>query len=413
MEQISAKDRERLRQLAEKQREYASSPRNEQILKQWKALEEGRRESPTVRLLFSNFTHEVVAPRLQCESKDARDLEWALLSTLVGRELFDDDTPIDPTFHVSWRTWVSPFGISPKRSRIPGKITSGYHIDPVIEDLEEEWEKLKGGSFGADREGAMQYRDWVESLIGDILPTKMVMRPLPGSLTNPLVHLMGMENYYLAMYDCPEILHRVMDMATSVYERYYDFLEEEGLLLPTVGISPLNQESFAFTNELPADRVTKTTECWGFLESQETTAVSPEVFGEFVYPYQDRLVRRMGLLSYGCCERVDAIWPDHLSKWKKLRKLSVSPFNNEPQVGEYLRGTNVVYYSKPRAEFVTNPGPLDEDALRQYFKMVCESASGCLFEMAQREVLTIFGDAERGRRYVQIAKECIEKYWQP
>ena len=56
---------------------------------------------------------------------------------------------------------------------------------------------------------------------------------------------------------------------------------------------------------------------------------------------------------------------------------------------------------------------MDEEALRKYFRMVCESASGCLFEMAQREVLTLFGDAERGRRYVEIAKECIEQYWQP
>lgn len=59
-----------------------------------------------------------------------------------------------------------------------------------------------------------------------------------------------------------------------------------------------------------------------------------------------------------------------------LRKLSVSPFNNEEQIGEYLRGSNVVYYSKPRAD-------------------------------------PIFGDFERGRRYVEIAKECVERYWQP
>ena len=72
------------------------------------------------------------------------------------------------------------------------------------------------------------------------------------------------------------------------------------------------QESFAFNHELPTENVTRTTQCWGFLESQESTAVSPETFGEFVFPYQDRLVRRFGLLSYGCCERVDAIWPDSL-----------------------------------------------------------------------------------------------------
>jgi hypothetical protein len=137
------------------------------------------------------------------------------------------------------------------------------------------------------------------------------------------------------------------------------------------------------------------------------------MYGEFVYPYQDRLARRFGLLSYGCCERVDALWEKYLSKWEHLRKLSVSPFNNERQIGEYLRGSRVVYYSKPRAEHVTNIGPLDEDAIRRYFKGVCEAASGCLFEVAQREVGTIYGDFERGRRYVELAKESIERYWKP
>ena len=249
--------------------------------------------------------------------------------------------------------------------------------------------------------------------MGDILPVRMVMRSLEGGVTNQLVMLMGMENLYYAFYDAAERFHEVMDRVTTMYEQYYDFLEREKLLLPTCGISPVNQESFAFNHELPVDRVEHTTQVWGFLENQETTATSPEIYGEFIYPYQDRLVKRFGLLSYGCCERVDAIWPDYLSKWKNLRKLSVSPFNNEPLVGEYLRGTDVVYYSKPRAELMTNPGPLDEDALRGYFKGVCEAASGCLFEIAQREVGTIFGDYERGRRYVQIARECVEKYWKP
>jgi len=91
----------------------------------------------------------------------------------------------------------------------------------------------------------------------------------------------------------------------------------------------------------------------------------------------------------------------------------VSPFNNEKQIGEYLRGSRVVYYSKPRAEYVTNRGPLDEEALRVYFRGVAEAASGCLFEVAQREVGTIFGDFNRGKRYVEIAKKTIEKHWKP
>lgn len=413
MEKITAQDREILRSLAQKQLEYANSAENQEILKKWKALEEGRRETPTVRMLFSNFPHEVITPRLRCEGEAARRMESTFLNTLVGRELFDDDTPIAPTFDVCWQTYVSPFGLSSHITRASGENPMGFHIDPVIEDLSKEIDKLRGGSFGVDREKTKELMETAEEVFGDILPVRMVMHSLPGSMTNHLVHLMGMEAYYCAMYDYSDELHEIMDMATSVYERYYDFLEQEKLLLPTTGISPIAQESFAFTSELPTEGVTKTIQCWGYLESQETTAVSPQTFGEFVFPYQDRLVKRFGLLSYGCCERVDAIFPDYLSKWSNLRKLSVSPFNNEQQIGEYLRGSKIIYYSKPRAEYVTNPGPMDEDAIRAYFKGVAEAASGCLLEVAQREVGTIFGDFNRGKRYVQLAKETIDKYWKP
>lgn len=403
------KDRERVRTLARQKLELVNSPENERILKQWKALGEGRRETPTVRLLFSNFCDEVISNRLQCTSPEGRDLEWQLLCSMVGRELFEDDTPLAPNFEVYWNTWCNPFDTQPDRTHS----AKGYHINPVINDLDEDFEKLQFGSFGLDRKATQKKVELVEDVMGDILPVKMTMWSLNGAITNPLVGLMGMENYYLAMYDSPERLHELMDRATKIYEDYFDFLEREQLLVPTCGISPLHQESFAFNTELPEDKAVKTTDCWGFLESQETTAVSPEMYGEFVYPYQERLVKRFGLLSYGCCERVDDLWENYLSKWKNLRKLSVSPFNKEQMVGEFLRGTNVVYYSKPRAELVTNRGPLDEDALRADFKRICECASGCLFEVAQREVGTIFGDYERGRRYVQIAKECIQEYWKP
>lgn len=413
MERISEKDRQRLRALARKQLEYANSPRNAEIMKMWEAQAQGRRETPTVRLLFSNFNHEVVTPRLECENEAARGLEFKLVQTLVGRELFDDDTPIQSTFDMHHHTWFYPFGIQPKITRASGKNAQGYHLDPVIEDLEAELDKLRGGSFGVDREGTRKEQEFVQDVLGDILPVRLVQSSLPGQFTYPLVLLMGMEAYYIAMYDAPEALHEVMEMVTRLYEEYYAFLEREKLLLPTSDFFPLMMESFCFNSELPSDHVVSTKQCWGFMESQETTAVAPETYGEFVYPYQDRLAKHFGMLSYGCCERVDAIWENYLSKWKNLRKLSVSPFNNEPQVGEYLRGSNVVYYSKPRAEFVSNPGSIDEDALRKNFRMVCESASGCLFEVAQREVGTIYGDFERGRRYVQILRECIADYWKP
>jgi len=412
MEKITLKDREILRNLASHKAELSHSKRNDEILAMWDNQARGVRDTPTVRLLFSNFTKEVIDSRMRCEGKTAQNIERKLLWSMVGRELFDDDTPVSSTFDVNMFAKVSPFGTPPNILRAKDSI--GYHIEPMTDDIEADIDIFKGGSFWVDFEGTKAYCDLADSVFGDILPSKITQSSLTGALTSPIVMLANMETFYMSMYDSPEALHEIMDMATCVYERYYDYLEQNKLLLPTNNFSGVAQESFAFTDELPDEGpITSTKQLWGFLESQETTAVSPEMYGEFVYPYQDRLVKRFGLLSYGCCERVDAIWTDYLSKWDNLRKLSVSPFNNEAQVGEYLRGTRVVYYSKPRAEYVTNPGPLDEEAIRKYFKGVCKCASGCLFEVAQREVGTIFGDYERGRRYVELAKETIAEYWKP
>ena len=409
---ISMKDREILRGLAAKKAQFAHCARNDEILAMWNKQAKGIRDTPTVRLLFSNFPHEVVYPRMRCEGADARSLERQLLSSMVGRELFDDDTPISDRFEVRPFVRGSLFGISPKTTRVKG--SNGFHIEPQTDDIERDFDLFRNGGFTVDPDDTKAWCDFADSIFGDILPSRIVQPSLRGAITNPLVMLISMENYYMSMYDCPDTLHALMDMATRVYERYYDDLEENKLLFPGDPFADVGQETFSFTDELPlGTEVSSTKQVWGFLESQETTAVSPAAYGEFVYPYQERLVKRFGLLSYGCCERVDVIWSDYLSKWENLRKLSVSPFNDEDQVGEYLRGTRVVYYSKPRAEFVTDPGPLDEEAIRKCFRGIARAASGCLLEVAQREVGTIFGDFERGRRYVQLAKETIAEHWQP
>ncbi len=412
MEKVSLKDREILREIASRKVELSHSIRNQEILDMWKKQAKGVHDTPTVRLLFSNFINEVVYPRMRCEGEDARRLERKLLSTMVGRELFNDDTPVSDTYDVNLFTTVRPFGSSPKTVYSNNSI--GYHIEPLTDDIEKDFELFCNGSFSVDVEGTKKWCEWADEIIGDILPSRIVQPSLRGLICNPIVRRISLETFYMSMYDAPDTLHKIMEMATSVHERYFDYLEANGLLKPTNDYSGVAQESFAFTDELPSDgQISSTKQLWGFLESQETTAVSPDMYGEFVYPYFDRLVKRFGLLSYGCCERVDNLWEEYLSKWDNLRKLSVSPFNDERQIGEYLRGTRVVYYSKPRAEYVTNPGPLDEDAIRRYFKDVAECASGCLLEVAQREVGTIFGDYERGRRYVELAKETIAEHWKP
>ena len=96
MDPIPEKDREIIRKLAYRKLELANSAENERILKQWKAQEDGRREDPTVRLLFSNFCDEVITPRMECTSDLGRDLEWQLLCSMVGRERLAMIPPFRP-----------------------------------------------------------------------------------------------------------------------------------------------------------------------------------------------------------------------------------------------------------------------------------------------------------------------------
>jgi hypothetical protein len=132
MKAISKKDREVLRELAKHHLELANSKENEKILKKWKFIERGKIGEPTVRFLVSNFTNETITPRLKCEGANARDLEFSLLLSSAGRELFNDDTPITGEFLVHQSLWVTPFGTSAKRTVAEGENAKGYHIEPVI-----------------------------------------------------------------------------------------------------------------------------------------------------------------------------------------------------------------------------------------------------------------------------------------
>ena len=74
---------------------------------------------------------------------------------------------------------------------------------------------------------------------------------------------------------------------------------------------------------------------WGFCESQETVSVDPELFAEFVLPYQMPILERFGLNCYGCCEGLDSRW-DYIRHIPNLRRVSVSPWADEAKMAEQL-----------------------------------------------------------------------------
>ncbi len=410
---MNPKERGILRSLAEKQLEVSRSDKNARIVQARKKLNRCERGTPLIHIEPDNFAKEIITPLMLCESEQARRLEHDLRFNLINHDFFDDDTPVPDYFGIKLPMYFHPFGYDISSMRDTSNLGKGrgYHIGDVIGDLRDDFEKLNETTFGVDEASARSYQEIAADVFGDILPVKLVGSSLKVTPTYMIVFLMGMQNMYIAMIDYPDDFKRVMRLLTDDYLRFFRMLERGGFILPTTEFEQVHMSSFAFTDELPNDTAGRTTNIWGYLNSQESVGISPGMYAELVFPYYREIAEQFGLLSYGCCEASEAVW-EQLKTLKNLRKVSVPFCSNEERMGELLRGGKIVYQRKPDSKTLGLQIALDEDFIRKHISRTLRAARGCALEITQREVFTIHGDAGKVKRYVQIIRECIEKEWQ-
>lgn len=209
---------------------------------------------------------------------------------------------------------------------------------------------LKPSSTFFDKEGSLAWRDIIEDVIGDILEVRMASNALAACPTNEIVQRMGMENMLTNMLICPDEFKQMMDMLANDYVAWFKAMEAQEMLTPNNDNDGLNQGSLGFCTDLPGRQnggKIKTTDLWGFIDSQETVGISPQQFAEFIFPYYKKIIECFGLVSYGCCEPVHVIWENCLSHLPNLRKLSISPWCDEAFMGQCLAGKKIIYHRKP------------------------------------------------------------------
>ena len=415
---MTDRDRQRLRALARQQLEIAQSPEMRGIVEDWAALGRFEPRRPMIQLELGTFEQELLPQRMQCEDERARALERTLLRNLVPHTVYGDDKIVRDYLGLGWHSWFHPFGhaITRETARDAEGREVGHRFNYVLEDLEADWALLGPSQFGVDREGTEAWLAFCTEAIGDILPVRMESSALYAVPTQDVVHLMGMEAMLFAMMDYPERFLEMMDRLADDYLAYFDFLVAEGLVTPTTGAQGLGQGTYCFTDELPdasalQGRTPQVHELWGYLDSQESVGVSPQMYAELIFPCYRRIAEAYGLLSYGCCEPVHAIWDDCLSTLDNLRRVSISPWCDEAQMGEALRGRRVVYHRKPSPNYLSLPGPIDEPALAAHIDATLEAARGCTLEFTQRDVYTLGGDESKARRYIEILRERIARNW--
>lgn len=417
---VSEEERKILRELAKKQLDLANKEENQKRIQEWYLHNELKGERPMIHLELGTFQQEVIVPQLKSNSPFARMLEGMLYQNFSNQELFDDDRVTPDYFGMNYDTQFRLFDIAIRTEHTTDSDNHeslGHHFIQQIGDLEDDYDKLKKTYFSVDLESTRAKIDAASEIFGDILPVKMKMDCLYSVPTQMIVHFMDMQQMMFNMMDYPELFLEMMNRVAEDTLAYYRMLEEKHLILPTTAFEGVAQGTWAFTHELPSSEAEAghpltTHDVWGFLDSQETVGISPEMYEELIFPCYKKIAEQFGLCSYGCCEPVDPIWDNCISKLTNLRKVSISPWCNEEKMGERLRGSKVIFHRKPSPNFLGVGSVLDEEAFREHIRRSLLAARGCKMEITQRDVYTINHDIGKARRYVQIIREEIANNWQ-
>lgn len=410
---MELKDRERLRELAARQVEVANSEKNLERVELWKRHNMCKGERPVIHIEVDTFAHEAISPQLVCQDSWARWIEYRLLHNMINLETFDDDKIVAPFFKMGYHSWFSLFGHNIKQSvvRKEDGTEMGHTFEHIIDDLADDFDKITQPSiYGVSKENTMAEFERLSDTFGDILPVKIASDCLYAVPTQKVVHMMGMENMLYAMYDYPDEFKDMMQRIANDYVAYFKHLEHEGVLLQNHGFESVGQGTWAFYDEVEKSGPAKTTDLWGFMDSQETVGISPDMFREFIFPCYKQIAENFGRLSYGCCEPVSAFWDD-IKTLPNLKKVSISPWCDEEFMANELRGSGIIYHRKPSPNFLGVGEKLDEAAFREHIEKTLKVAKGCSVEITQRDVYTVNKDINKVKRYVEIIRESIENCW--
>ena len=404
---VTARDRKILRDLAKRQADLAREDRNKSLRTLWKEHNAYRGSRPMVTVETDTLAQDLLPQKMLCETEIARQIEYNLLLKQINYVVFKDDSVLPPYYPVRHYTYIRPFGLDVKVTRTEGV---GHHFEPQIEDLGKDFSLLNKSTFHCRDDLQEEHIRFAEDAFGDILPVKYEGISLCCSLTQDLVHLMGMENMFYSMYDYPELFQEMMGMLSDDYIAYFQYLSERNLILPTNEGERVGQGTYAFNDLLPKDKQKYTPkDVWGYMDSQETVGVSEEMFEKLIYPYYKKVASEFGLLSYGCCEPVHPIWDSCIRHFSNLRRVSISPWCDERFMGEKLSRSGIIYHRKPDPTILGVGAALDEDRLRKHIKSTVDSAKGCKIEFSQRDVYTVNKDERKVARYVEIVREESEE----
>ncbi|RPH96884.1 MAG: hypothetical protein EHM72_14180 [Calditrichaeota bacterium] len=403
---MTQKEKTLLRALAARVAELAARPIEEEKRKLWTLHND---LVPTRPLIFcdpENGWNEIITQdQMICTNPLLRVWEMHLRKEIFWGEQMLDDKVIEPVFYIPYNYSDSGYGLQEKV--IGGQNGGSFIYDSPIKDYDSDLPQLKMPEIVVDDVKTGQIMDFAKELFGRFLQVK-----LRGiwwwtlGMTWDFIKLRGLETMMLDMVLNPTGVHHLMEFLCKAHLHKLTFLESNGLLSLNTGGTYVGSGGFGWTHELPQQdynpQKVRTLDMWGFAESQETVGVSPEMYFEFIFPYQKRILEKFGLNCYGCCEPIDGRWT-YVKQFPRLRRVSVSPWADLEVMAENLE-QKYVYSMKP------SPAPLalseiDQEFIRQSLRTSIRKTKNCITEIIMKDNHTIGKNPANIINWCRIAKE--------
>jgi hypothetical protein len=399
-----------LRDLYRQKRELAQDPVMEERRRLWLDHASLRSRRPMILAETQGVLDELVPlASLRCTEAWARSLERGLRELIFRCRSVGDDYVVEPRLEIPWQVTIGDFGVQTElhRGQNDGKLGS-YIWEPPIRDLDRDFGRLHLRALSVDRERTLAWKGFLEEHFGDILPVE-IRGPYwwTTGLTWEAINLIGLQGLMLAMYDNPRGLHRLMALLRDDFLHLLDWFEQEGLLHLNNENDYIGSGSIGYTRELPrpgreGGRPVCAGDLWGLSESQETVGVSPAMFEEFIFPYQQPVIERFGLSYYGCCEPLHS--RIHIVKQlRNLRRVSVSPWCDQEVMAREL-GRGVIHCRKPKPTLISTDR-FDEEIIREDIRATLRILGDCPLEFAMKDVHTLCDQPWRLGRWVALARE--------
>jgi hypothetical protein len=402
-----------IRDLARRVAEVAALPEMETRRREWyrhNALQPGKALiycSPEGSWLEIQRQPEFA---LQCTDETARAWEMDFRTRLYVGEHFSDDQVLDNRLSVGHVLERTGYGMEPVQHRTADTARGSYVWDAPLQDPAD-LSKLRVPTTTVDWDASRARLAEVQEVFDGILDVQLrSFHWWTASTLYAFAGLRGLEQIMLDMVERPAWLHEAMAWLRDAMLQWLDSLEAQGLLSLNNGNDYIGSGAFGFSEELPAPGYdgshVRLRDLWGFTENQETTAISPRMFNEFILQYQKPVQERFGLNCFGCCEPLHDRF-DYVLTIPRLRRISISPWCDRRISAERLGG-DYIFSWKPNPARLAMEG-FDEDLVRRETRETLEIARDCRVEIILKDTHTCRNEPDRFDRWCRIAREEVER----